>query len=216
MRDRPPVSDATTDGGSRRRLPFWILQAYELIAALLLVWVSAHLVHGVLLTLAGVALAVACLCADGPLGIVKWCGRRLHVAIVLILVAASLGGLVLASLRPDAEGILLLVLVQAGLAYTALLTRTAAARPAGTTPAPAPATSGSGPPDSGPSTLDRAARSLGAGAGAGKRAAERHRPAAEQAARKTARGAGRLAGRWSGRTSTAPGGPDTSQEGAAP
>jgi hypothetical protein len=185
----------------RRWVPFWALQAYELVAALLFVWVSAHLVHGTLLTLTGVVLALCCLTADGPLGIVRWCGRRLHVAVVLVVAAASLGALALASLRPDAEGLVLLLIFQAGLGYTALLTATTpqaarADRTAGHDGAADGAATGS-------AALDRAARSLGGAAAAGRKAAEARRPAVEDSARRTARGAGRLAGRLTGRSPSA-------------
>ncbi len=182
-----------TSRANHRRVAIWVLQAYELIAAVLLIWVSAHLVHGALLAATGAALVLCCLTADGPLGIARWCGPRLHATVVLAVGVASLGALLVAWLRPDVEGLALLVGVQLGLVYLAALTlfRRASTVTGETARSTTPA---SGPPST--TALDRAARSLGGSAGAGKRTVAARRPAVEASARRTLRGAGRLAGRW--------------------
>ena len=182
-----------TAGTNHRRVAIWVLQAYELIAAVLLIWVSAHLVHGALLTATGAVLVLCCLTADGPLGIARWCGPRLHASIVLAVGVASLGALLVAWLRPDVEGLALLVGVQLGLVYLAAMTLFSRASTV-TAEAAHGTTATSGPPST--SALDRAARSLGGSAGAGKRTVAARRPALEASARRTLRGAGRLAGRW--------------------
>jgi len=193
------------------RIPFWALQVLELGVAFLLVTQSVHVGHGGVLVAAGAVLAALALTADGPLGIYRVCGQRLHVSLV---VGVSVGLVVAAcipSIRPDLEGLLVIALAVVALIALALRTTTGGGRgrrspggrpvidatatvtsPAPRDPAPAPE----------PSVADQAfrtaGRTAGAAAAAGKRAAEEHRPVVEDQVKRGLRGAGRLAGRLTG------------------
>ena len=219
----PP--DARAGVGPRRgplprwRIPFWALQVLELGVAFLLVTQSVHVGRGGILIAFGIVLGLLALTADGPLGVVRVCGQRLH---VLLVAGAALTSAALAfvpALRPDVEG--LLVIVGAVVAVVFLATRTVttpgrrsrAGRRAGrgpvidatatVVPPPAPTAPGdgtTGPPDDAEaeSALRRAGRTTGAAAAAGRRAVDEHRPQVEEQVKRTLRGAGRLAGRLTG------------------
>jgi membrane protein implicated in regulation of membrane protease activity len=213
-RTGPPGSPAA--GPSRWRIPFWAFQVLELGVAFLLATQSVHVAHGGLLVVAGVLLAVLALTADGPIGVLRVCGQRLHRSLVVVLaVAMGVVALVPAS-RPDTEGVLMIAFAVVALVYLATRTtvtprgrrrrgRRAAdgepvidatatvVTPTGDPPADAP------PPGSDPdSALRRAGRTAGAASAAGRRAVDEHRPQVEDQVRRTLRGAGRLAGRLSG------------------
>jgi hypothetical protein len=111
------------------RLPFWGLQAAELLIALALVDVAVHLDHAWLLLFAAGALGLLALSARGPLGIVRVCPPRAHavlcvVVAALVLTALVLTALVVPALRPGAAGIATLALAMLGLVRLATLTRT--------------------------------------------------------------------------------------------
>jgi len=211
------------DAAPRWRIPFWAFQVLELGVAFLLVTQSVHVGHGGLLVGAGAVLAVLALTADGPLGITRRCGQRLHVSVVAG-VAIGFGALAFVpALRPDVEG--LLVIIGAVVALVFLATRTTVTpRSAGrrrsrrtgapvidatatvvpaTTPdaGPTPTPSGAAPPpapesaDVPDTALRKAGRTTGAAAAAGKRAVDEHRPQVEEQVKRSLRGAGRLAGR---------------------
>jgi hypothetical protein len=203
------------DGPARWRIPFWAFQVLELGVAFLLVTQSIHVGRGGLLVGAGVVLALLALSADGPLGVVRLCGQRLHLVLV-VSVAITMGALALVpALRPDAEG--LLVIGGAVVALVFLATRTTVARGSRgrgrrttrggpvidttatvvTTGDPVPDMDAPGP-DQPDSALRRAGRTTGVAAAAGKRAVDGHRPQVEDSVKRTLRGAGRLAGKLTG------------------
>lgn len=110
-------------------MPFWGLQAAELLIALALVDVAVHLDHAWLLLFAAGALGLLALSARGPLGIVRVCPPRAHavlcvVVAALVLTALVLTALVVPALRPGAAGIAVLALAMLGLVRLATLTRT--------------------------------------------------------------------------------------------
>jgi len=203
----------------RWRIPFWALQVLELGVAFLLVTQSVHVGRGGILVAFGIVLGLLALTADGPLGVVRVCGQRPH---VLLAAGAALGLGALAfvpALRPDVEG--LLVIVGAVVAVVFLATRTVttagrrprAGRRAGRGPVidatatvgppPGPTAPGTGPTEShdgteAPSVVRRAGRTTGAAAAAGRRAVDEHRPQVEDQMKRTVRGAGRLVGRLTG------------------
>jgi hypothetical protein len=194
---------------ARRVVPFWILQAAEYFTLVALADLSLHVENGRVLVGAGVVYAALAVLADGPLGLLRICPRRLHVTLVVVASVAVALVPVVPALRPDLEGILILEVIAVGMLRLATLTSTAPARPravAGSgplidstatvvtdptppTPTPTPATTGP------PTPAVTAARMAGRAAGAASAAAVQHRPAAEAQVKRALRGAGRLAGR---------------------
>ena len=221
----PDARDARTGAGAGRgplprwRIPFWALQVLELGVAFLLVTQSVHVGRGGILIALGIVLGLLALTADGPLGVVRVCGQRLH---VLLAAGAALTLAALAfvpALRPDVEGLLVIVGAVVAVVFLATRTVTTAGRrsragrrtgrgpvidaTATVIPPPGPTTPGTGPtgpPDDADaeSALRRAGRTTGAAAAAGRRAVDEHRPQVEEQVKRTLRGAGRLAGRLTG------------------
>ena len=203
------------DGKTRWQIQFWALQVLELGVAFLLVTQSVHVGRGRLLVAAGVALGLLALTADGPLGVFRVCGQRLHVALVVATASAMAVAAFVPILRPDVEG--LLVIGGAVVALVLLATRTIITpgkrgrrrRSAGagargpvidttaTVVVSKDAASGAdaGVSDGADSALRRAGRTTGSAAAAGKRAVDEHRPQVEVRVKRTLRGAGRLAGK---------------------
>ena len=207
-----------------RWLPFWVLQVTELVVALVFVDVSVHVSNGGLLVAAAVAFAGLAVTARGPLGIVRICGERLHLVLVMATAGTVAVAPVIPALRPDIEGIIVLEFGAIGLMRLATFTRlsdTASAvspsrrgsavidakatvvAPGGTSGAtsgarPAP---GAGSPGAAPgsATARWLGRTAGTAAASGRRAAARHRPAAEARVRRSIRSAGRLTGRVTSR-----------------
>jgi hypothetical protein len=211
-------ADAASPGGAsdavtRWQLPFWALQVLELGVAFLLVTQSVHVSRGGLLVAGGAALFVLALIADGPLGVFRVCGRRLHRVLVMALAVALAAACALAALRPDVEG--LLVIGAAVVALLVLASRTTVAggggrrrgRRAGrgeVIDTTATVTSPPGTPTTDPvdaldpaadSTARKAGRTTAAAATAGRRAVDERRPQVEDGVKRTIRGAGRLAGK---------------------
>jgi hypothetical protein len=210
--------DATPPGHApdtheRWQLPFWALQVLEFGVAFLLVTQSVHVGHGGLLIAGGTVLFVLAVTADGPLGIFRVCGRRLHRVLVMSVASVLAACCAVASLRPDVEG--LLVIGAAVVALLVLASRTTVTGGRGrrrkgspgrgevidatATATPPPAQSVVDSPDQeGDSALRKAGRTTGAAAAAGKRAVDEHRPQVEDGVKRTLRGAGRLAGKLAG------------------
>jgi hypothetical protein len=201
------------DAASRWRLPFWALQVLELGVAFLLVTQSVHVARGGLLVGGGAALLVLAVTADGPLGVVRVCGRRLHRILVMALAVVLAAGCAVAALRPDVEG--LLVIGAAVIALLVLAARTTVTGGSGrrrhgarrrsevidatatvTQTPDRPASESSGPDAD--TALRKAGRTTGAAAAAGRRAVDDHRPQVEDGVKRTIRGAGRLAGKLAG------------------
>jgi hypothetical protein len=207
-------ADAPSPGSTRQptgwRIPFWALQVLELGVAFLLVTQSVHVVHGGVLVGAGVVLVVLALTADGPLGIYRVCGQRLHRTLVFALVVALVVIACIPSLQPDLEG--LLVIVLAIVALVVLSSRTTISGGRGRRRGGKgvgdviDATATVAGPDEAPSTesedpdtaIRKAGRTTAAAAAAGKRAVDEHRPVVEDQVKRGLRGAGRLAGRLTG------------------
>jgi hypothetical protein len=206
----PPPGSARQATGWR--IPFWALQVLELGVAFLLVTQSVHVIHGGILVGAGVVLVVLALTADGPLGIYRVCGQRLHRTLVFALVVILVVIACIPSLRPDLEG--LLVIALAIVALVVLSSRTTLTgrrgRRRGTkgrgeiidaTATVADPDSG-GPPlsesEDSDTAIRKAGRTTAAAAAAGKRAVDEHRPVVEDQVKRGLRGAGRLAGRLTG------------------
>jgi hypothetical protein len=229
----PPLGDSQRGPGvigtTNRVVPFWILQATELVSLLALADLSLHVTHGGLLVGAGALFAALALVADGPLGVVRLCGRRLHV--VLVMVASVVVGLapIVPAIRPDLEGILVVELVAVGLLRLASLTSTVQRPrlvvPPGTVvettatvvdasspptrPPTSPPTSPHGAaaspratssPRASASAGASAARWAGRAATAAAQASARHRPAAEAQVKRALRSAGRATGKVTTRT----------------
>ncbi|MGD0881855.1 MAG: hypothetical protein ABSB09_09835 [Acidimicrobiales bacterium] len=204
-------------GPQRWQIPFWAFQVLELGVAFLLVTQSIHVVHGGLLVAAGVLLAVLALTARGPIGMVRVCGQRLHIALVVVLAVALGAAAFVPALRPDADGDLMIGLAVVALIFLATRTtvtprgvgrrrirRSAAPGPVidatatVVVPAGDPPEDPVRPDDDADSAFRRAGRSAGAATAAGRRAVDEHRPQVEDQVKRTLRGAGRLAGRLSG------------------
>jgi hypothetical protein len=158
-RDRAPVASAGSEqaaDSSRRRRPiaFALHQLFEYLLAVALVVASVHIGHSALLLAAGALFGLLALTAQGPLGLLRVCGRRLHlildVSAAVLLAAAPLEP----ALRPGVAGIVVIELVAVAWVRVTTLTRygdradggdgrasvdTAAAASSGPTPAPAEA-----------------------------------------------------------------------------
>ena len=195
----------------RWKLPFWAFQVLDLGVAFLLVTQSVHVGHGGLLVGTGAALAVLALTADGPLGIVRRCGQRLHVLLVAGIATAAAALAFVPALRPDVEGLLVIVLAAVALVFFATRTTVTprsvsrrqhrsggpvidATATVSATPEDASSTA---PVDDADTALRRVGRTTGAAAAASRRAVDEHRPQVEDQVKRGLRGAGRLAGRLS-------------------
>jgi hypothetical protein len=125
------VSDRTGTGphalsratGRNRWLPLWVLQVTELVVALVFVDVSVHVSNAGLLVAAAAAFAVLAVTARGPLGIVRICGERLHVVLVMAVAGTAAVAPLIPALRPDIEGIIVLEFGAIGLMRLATFTR---------------------------------------------------------------------------------------------
>jgi hypothetical protein len=124
----PPLGDSPRGGAvigtTNRVIPFWVLQATELVSLLALADLSLHVTNGGLLVGAGALFAVLAMVADGPLGVARVCGRRLHVVLVMAASVVVALAPILPAVRPDLEGILVIELVAVGLFRLATLTST--------------------------------------------------------------------------------------------
>lgn len=210
--------------GNGRPFPFWVLQVTELVIAVVLVDVSVHVAGGDLLVAVGGVLAVLAVSAQGPIGLVRLCPQRLHVALAVVAGALAAAAPLVPALRPDVEGIIVIEFAAIGLIRVATLTRTAEYRVG--VPGSRRRTGGreTGPvidatasvvasrndsaaadPDEhgrdpeGESAARRAGRAAGAAAASGRRLAATHRPAAEAGVKRSIRHAGRWAGRLASR-----------------
>jgi hypothetical protein len=199
----------------RRWLPFWLLQVVELVVALVYVDISVHVGNGGLLVGAAVALAVLSVTARGPLGVVRVCAPPLHVVLLVVVAGGVAVAPIVPALRPDVEGIIVIVFGSAGLIRLATLTRTTPLPRRGTGGGPGSgevidataavaepdhprgANSGPGPSPWSGAAARWAGRTAGAATASGKRAVDKHRPDAEARVKRSIRGAGRVAGRWS-------------------
>jgi hypothetical protein len=216
---RPP------EGGPirwRRRFPFWVLQATEIVVALIFVDISIHVAHGNLLLVAAVAMVALAITAHGPLGIVRVCGQRLHVLLASVLAVVLALAPIIPALRPDIQGIIVIEFGAVGLFRVATLTRTDGVRsvnagsrgrvrvidttatvtgnaaPPGPAPSPGPNAT-PGPATSADSAARRAGRASSTVVTTGKRVAAKYRPEAEEQVKATIRGVGKWAGKVSAR-----------------
>ncbi len=202
------------EGRARRWLPFWVLQAVELAVAVVFVDISIHVSNGGLLVAGAVAYAVLAVSARGPLGIVHVCSQSLHLVLVIIVSVLVALAPVVAVLRPDIEGIIVVEFGAVGLLRVCTLTRvssvidtTAIESTAVVADATAPT-----PPSPMPPPSDAAARWAGRTSGAvaatGRRVAAAYGPKAGEQVRQSIRKAGRKAGRIAGSAATPPKEPD--------
>jgi hypothetical protein len=201
----------------------WVLQVTELIIAFVFVDISVHVSGGGLLVAAAVPFAALAVTAEGPLGLVRVCPPRLHIALVVGVAALVAAAPLFPVLRPDIQGIIVLEFGAIGLIRVATLTRTAEQprvirtkrgaravidttaavvdpgdRVGGDDGCPPPPTGPNGPIVDG--TARRAGRAAGAASASGKRLVAKHRPAAEAHLKTSIR----TAGRWAGRLITPP------------
>jgi len=207
-----PAAGADPPGGPTGwRIQFWALQVLELGVAFLLVTQSVHVGRGGLLVAGGVVFGLLALTADGPLGVFRVVGQRLHVLVVAGTAIAFGAMAALPALRPDLEGLLVVGGAVVALVFLASRTMTDPARrgrrSTRTTRGPVIDTTATvvtpdggqpAPTDDADSALRRAGRTTGAAAAAGRKAVDEHRPQVEDQVKRTLRGAGRLAGRLAG------------------
>jgi hypothetical protein len=207
--------------GRSRPFPMWVLQVTELIIAFVFIDISVHVNGGWLLVAAAIPFAALAVTAEGPLGLVRVCPPRLHIALVVAVAAVLAATPLVPALRPDIQGIIVLEFGAIGLIRVATLTRTTppprlirtkrgartvidttaavvdpadrAERDSERSPSP-PGAGTAGPAGSG--TARRAGRAAGAASASGKRLVAKHRPAAEAQVKTSIRTAGRWAGRW--------------------
>jgi len=212
----------------QRWLPFWLMQATEIAVALVFAYLSVHVAHGDLLVISAIPLVALAVTAQGPLGVFRLCGQRLHLFLAMAVSTAIALAPIIPSLRPDIQGIIVLEFGAVGLFRVATLTRTGDTRRAvrrgpqrgssvinttATVVAPGSGSSSSGPSSSGPSSSGSsssgaaarwAGRTSGAAVASGKRVAAEYGPEAEEQVKRAIRGIGK----WAGRASSRPAPPD--------
>ncbi len=208
----------------RRWIPFAVLQAGELGVALSFAVLSVHVHNPVLLLGAAGLVTLLALTADGPLGVFRICGQRLHVHLVAVTAVLIAVAPVLPALRSDIEGILVTTFGAVGLLRLSTLTRVRGPLRGGQRAVPGERTGHRrhrhgvaagghgrpGPdilPPAGPaeeSALYRTGRAAGVASAAGRRVVERNRPEVETQVRRGLRKAGRTVGRWTSGTSGSP------------
>ncbi len=213
------------DRRSQRVAPFWILQATEILSVMTLAYLSLHVSRGGVLAVAGAVFAALALTADGPLGILRISGRKLHVILVSAVAVIVAVSPVVSTIRPDIEGIIILEVAAIGIIRLATLVNTdprpanpngvggsgavinARARVADPS-APerrgrnaSPSTGRSRPPaeEGVSSAARRAGRAAGAATSAASRSTAKHGPIAKAQVKRTIRSAGRLAGKAASR-----------------
>ena len=190
----PTRRDVDPVATSKRWIPFWVLQAAELGVAFVFVDVAVELGSSGSLVAGAALLAVLALVARGPLGIVRLCPRGLHVVLVVVASVTIALSPILAFLRPDVAGIIVVEFGAVGLIRLATLTRTTERDPV-RSEALVPTEAAHD------SVIERSARCAAAAAVLGRRALEQYGPAAEDQARRALRGAGRSVGRMRRRAS---------------
>jgi hypothetical protein len=206
-----------------------VLQATEIGVALVFVDLSVHVQDGGILVAAAIAFFVLAITAHGPLGIVRLCGQRLHLALAVAVAVVVALAPIIPAFRPDVEGIIVIEFGAVGLIRVATLTQTAEpARPVtsgwrrgtvvidttatvvdrGTSSGTDGAGQGEGArTDGDPSDTVASAgaaarwagRTTAAAAASGKQVAAKYGPDAEAQVKRTIRGAGRLAGKVANR-----------------
>ena len=89
-----PEQLASAGGRTQRRrwLPFWSIQATEIVVALVFADISVHVANGGLLVGGAIALLGLAVTAQGPLGLFRICGQRLHVALAMVAVRRHRAG----------------------------------------------------------------------------------------------------------------------------
>jgi len=141
-------------GRGRRWMQFWIVQATEIAVAVVFAYLSVHVAHGAVLVISAVPLLALAVTAQGPLGLFRICGQRLHLWLAMALSAAIALAPIIPALRPDVQGIIVIEFGAVGLFRVATLTRTGDTRRA-----VSPAGRGSGP------VIDAAATATAVGPG---------------------------------------------------
>jgi hypothetical protein len=119
-----PAIGAGTGTRRHRWFPFWIMQATEIVIALVFADISVHVTNGGLLIGAAIALFALAVTAQGPLGLFRVCGQRLHLWLAMAVSVAMALAPLIPALRPDIEGIIVLEFGAVGLFRVATLTRT--------------------------------------------------------------------------------------------
>jgi len=220
-----------------RWLPFWIMQATEIAVALVFAYLSVHVAHGDVLVISAIPLLALAVTAEGPLGVFRLCGQRLHLYLAMALSTAIALAPIIPTLRPDIQGIIVLEFGAVGLFRVATLTKTGDPRravgrgPQGGSPvidttasvvaprsAPGsgtdsvPAGAGSGPPagpsGSGPSSSGAAARWAGRTSGAAVASGKRVAADYGPEAEEQVKRVIRGIGKWAGRVSSRPAPPE--------
>jgi hypothetical protein len=206
----------------RRWLPFWVIQATEIVVAVIFVDASIHVSNGKLLVVGALAFFALAVTAHGPLGIVRICNQSLHLFLAVVVAVLVAIAPILPALRPDIEGIIVVEFGAIGVIRLATLTRSTSAplgpwqrarsradatvidatatvvdaRP--TSSAHRSGSDSSRPGSGGPTSPDAPARRVGRAAGAatvsGRRAAAKYGPLAGARIKQTIRSAGRIAG----------------------
>jgi len=115
---------------SQRITPFWILQTAEILSVLGLADLSLHVDRGGVLAVSGGVFAALALTADGPLGLIRIFGRKIHVLLVVVAGVVVALSPIVSAIRPDIEGILILEVAAIGIIRLATLVNTDP-RPAG-------------------------------------------------------------------------------------
>ena len=111
----------------RRWLPFWVIQATEIVVAVVFVDASIHVSNGKLLVVGALAFFALAVTAHGPLGIVRICNQSLHLFLAVVVAVLVAIAPILPALRPDIEGIIVVEFGAIGVIRLATLTRSTSA-----------------------------------------------------------------------------------------
>ena len=185
----------------RRWLPFWGIQATEVVVALIFADISVHVANGGLLVGSAIALFALAVTAQGPLGIFRICGQRLHLFLAMALSAVIALAPFVPALRPDIAGIIVVEFGAVGLFRVATLTRTGDAHRAVRPGAP----HGSPVIDTTATVIDAGVGDggIGGGAGTGAGTGTDRGPGSSSGRPTTAPTTPGAAARWAGRASGA-------------
>jgi hypothetical protein len=99
------------------------MQAAEVVVALVFVDISVHVSDGGLLVAAAIAFFTLAVTAQGPLGIFRICGQRLHLIVAMAVAVAVALAPIIPALRPDVEGIIVVEFGAIGLIRLATFTQ---------------------------------------------------------------------------------------------
>jgi hypothetical protein len=104
-------------------MAFGIHQFVEYLLAVALVLLSVHIARSQLLLAAGAVFGLLALTAQGPLGLIRVCGRRLHAVLDVVVAVLLAASPLVPALRPGLAGIVAVELAAVASLRVSTLTR---------------------------------------------------------------------------------------------